>query len=105
MEGGMTMAMAPDEVSTPTENFSSYPASRSGWSTIRPVAAPVAVLDRDEKPLEGYSLDDCLAVSGDGMDLHVRWKDHADLSAAAGQTVHLRFELKNARLYSYRRGD
>ena len=42
-------------------------------------------------------------VSGDGTALPVQWKEREDLSAAAGNTVRLRFLLRNARLYSYRR--
>ena len=64
-----------------------------------------ALVDADGRPLDGYSLDDCVPLSDDGTDLEVRWKEHADLSGAAGKTAHLKFELRNARLYSYRRGE
>ena len=59
--------------------------------------------DEDEKRLPGYSLEDCVPVTADGLELPVKWKDHSDLSGAAGKTVRIRFQLKNARLYSYRR--
>ena len=62
------------------------------------------LLDDEEKPLPGYSLEDCFPVTADGTDLAVQWKDHSDLSGARGKTVRLRFRLENARLYSYRGG-
>ena len=63
----------------------------------------VELMDEDDQPLPGYALEECLPVSGDDTDLQVHWKDKNDLSGAVGKTVRLRFELKNARLYSYRR--
>ena len=62
----------------------------------------VELLDDEEQPLPGYSLEDCVPVTSDGLDLPVQWKDHQDLAGARGKTVRLRFQLKNARLYSYR---
>jgi hypothetical protein len=73
--------------------------AKSDYGEIR-----VELLDMDDKPLPGYSLNDCIPVAGDGMELLVGWKEHPDLTGAAGRTVRLRFHLKNARLYSYRRG-
>ena len=72
--------------------------AKSDYGEIR-----VELLDDEEQPLAGYSLEDCVPVTADGTDLPVQWKDHSDLSGALGQTVRLRFQLKNARLYSYRR--
>ncbi|MBI2298085.1 MAG: hypothetical protein HYU66_03890 [Armatimonadetes bacterium] len=65
----------------------------------------VELLDAEDHPLPGYALADCVPVSADGTALPVRWTEHADLSGAAGRTVRLRFELRNARLYSYWSGD
>ena len=65
----------------------------------------VELMDEDDQPLPGYALEECLPVSGDDTDLQVHWKDKNDLSGAVGKTVRLRFELKNARLYSYQRMD
>jgi len=42
----------------------------------------VELLDDEEKPLPGYSLEDCVPVTADGTDLPVQWKDHSDLSGA-----------------------
>lgn len=53
----------------------------------------VAVCDSDCNPLPGYSLDDCEPVTGDGLALEPRWKDHADLTAAR-QTEWVRFHIE-----------
>ena len=71
--------------------------AKSDYGEIR-----VELLDVEEKPLPGYSLEDCVPVTADGTDLPVKWKDHSDLSDARGKTARLRFLLRNARLYSYR---
>jgi hypothetical protein len=72
--------------------------AKCDYGTIR-----VELLGEDDQPLPGYALDDCVPVSADGVSVPVTWKDHADLAGAAGKTARIRFELKNARLYSYRR--
>jgi hypothetical protein len=64
----------------------------------------VELLGKDDHPVDGYALADCIPVRGDDTSLPVKWKTHPDLSGAAGQTVKLRFSLRNARLYSYRCG-
>lgn len=73
--------------------------AKCDYGTIR-----VELLGEDDQPLPGYALDDCVPVTADGVSVPVSWKDHSDLSAAVGKTSRIRFELKNARLYSYRRG-
>jgi len=60
----------------------------------------VELLDEEDRPLAGYGAEDCVPVSADGGDLPVRWQEQGELPA--GQTVKLRFLLRNARLYSYR---
>lgn len=74
--------------------------TKSDFGEIR-----MELLDLKDQPVPAYSMDDCLPVSDDGTGLQVKWKQHTDLSGAAGKTVRLRFELKNARLYSYRRAE
>ena len=50
IDGGMTIAMAPDDASSPVENLSSYPFSRSGGYIKRPTAATVAGLEPEMAP-------------------------------------------------------
>ena len=58
------------------------------------------LLDAEGKVIEGFSAEDCIAVSGDGVKLPVRWKN-ADLAAWKGQTVRFRFILTNGSLYAF----
>ncbi len=60
----------------------------------------VSIRDYDGNSLDGYSLDDCPEHFGDTIDRVVTWKNGSDVSALAGKTVRLRFELKDADLYS-----
>ncbi len=60
----------------------------------------VSVLDRHYAPLAGYA---SLPVSGDGVDLPVRWRGAADLrEAREAGSVRLRFEMKAASLFGFR---
>jgi hypothetical protein len=62
----------------------------------------VELRDMDDKPLPGYSLDDCQPLFGDTVARTVSWKDGRDLSALAGRPLRLRFVLKDADLFSMR---
>jgi hypothetical protein len=55
----------------------------------------------DEQPVLGFALEDCDPVYGDALDHAVVWKGNPDLGALAGEPVRLRFEIKDADLYSY----
>lgn len=62
------------------------------------------VQDAQGHPLEGYGLDDCLPLQGDGCQLRLSWKGHPELRL--GETpFRLRFTLKNASLYAFWLGD
>lgn len=70
-------------------------AARSGGS-LR-----VELQDADGKPLPGYKLDNCRAISGDETERTVTWKKTSDVSQLGEQPIRLRFVLKNADLYSF----
>lgn len=55
-------------------------------------------------PVPGFALGDCLPLYGDGIELPITWKAGSDLTALAGRTVSLVFELKDADLFAYRFG-
>ena len=61
----------------------------------------VEIQDRDGKAIPGFSLDDCDVQFGDQLDRIVSWKSESDVSQLAGQTIRLRFELKDADLYAF----
>jgi len=50
---------------------------------------------------EGFGLDDCAPMSGDGTAVKVRWKDR-ELGELINKPVYLRFELQNMDLYAFR---
>lgn len=54
--------------------------------------------------IPGFALTDCKPLYGDAIELSVKWKNGVDVTALAGQTVTLRFELKDADLFAYRFG-
>ena len=69
----------------------------SGAGSIR-----VELQDSAGKPLPGRALDDCPEHFGDKIEASVRWKKGSDVSAWAGQSIRLRFVMKDADLYSLR---
>lgn len=62
----------------------------------------VEIQDIDGRPIPGYELEQCVPQFGDEIERTVSWKGGADVSALAGQTVRLRFQLKDADLYAFR---
>ena len=62
----------------------------------------VQVLREDGEPVAGY---ESAGLRGDGVRLLVTWPDGRRLASLAGQTVSLRFDLRNARLYAFRIGE
>ena len=51
--------------------------------------------------MAGFTLDDCHVQYGDQLDRVVSWKSGSDVSLLASKTVRLRFELKDADMYSF----
>lgn len=61
----------------------------------------VGLLHGDGRPLEGYSLEDCVYINGNRLAHPVEWLSQgSDLSALAGQPVRLVLRLRGARLFS-----
>lgn len=60
------------------------------------------ILDADGKPLEGYRAEDCTEFYGDTTAHTVHWKGGRDLSRLAGKPVRVRFQIRDADLYSFR---
>lgn len=57
---------------------------------------------RFAEAFDGFGLDDCDPLSGDRTEVTVTWKGNADLSPLAGKPIYLRFELRDAGLFSFR---
>ncbi len=62
----------------------------------------VELQDADGRPIERFTLTDCTELRGDAIEQTVAWKAGADLGSLAGKPIRLRFELKNADLFSFR---
>jgi hypothetical protein len=54
----------------------------------------------DGAPIEGFSLGDCPEIIGDRINHVVSWNNGPDIGALASIPVRLRFEMKDADLYS-----
>ncbi len=71
------------------------------FSTSAAGSVRVEFQDTAGKPIPGFTLDDCDVQYGDQLDRVVSWKSDADVRQLAGKSVRLRFELKDADLYSF----
>ncbi len=72
------------------------------FSTSAAGSVRIKVQDQSGKPANGFDLTSCPAQFGDSIAHTVTWKHGHDVSRLAGKTVRLRFELKDADLYSIR---
>lgn len=61
----------------------------------------VDVLDRNGRPIPGYSAADCVPVRGDSTRHAVTWKAHPTLGSLNRDVVRFRFVLSRSRLYSF----
>ena len=62
----------------------------------------VEIQDGNGRPLSGYGLEDCAVIYGDEVERVVTWKGSSDLKQLSGREIRLKFELKDADLYSLR---
>jgi hypothetical protein len=100
------------------DGFASMEAGdQAGSLTTRPVifkgshlfvnlAAPrgklsVEALNGQGQPIEPFTLENCVSVSGDSVRQRIGWKGASDLSAIRGRDVRFRFHLKNGALYAF----
>jgi len=62
----------------------------------------VGLLDSNGSGIAGRSIEDCVLITGDHMDVLVRWKDNGDVMRWAGRPTKIRVEMTNASLYAFR---
>jgi hypothetical protein len=62
----------------------------------------IEVQNPDGQAFPGYALADCREIIGDEVERVVAWANGTNVNPLAGQTVRLRFEMKDADLYSFR---
>lgn len=60
----------------------------------------VEIQDAEGRPLPGFTLNDCPAITSDTIDHRVRWAGGTDLSGIVAQPIRLRFVLQSADLYA-----
>ncbi len=65
----------------------------------------VEILDERGLRIEGFGMEDGIAMQTDEVNHPYRWKQHPSLAAIKGKRVHLRLQFANAKLYSVRFGD
>ncbi len=63
----------------------------------------VEVVDGKGKPFPGYSADDCVPLTADGIAQLVRWRNHKILPDTKG-AVRIRFLMKNTALFGFYAG-
>jgi len=88
------------ELITRPIRFSGHTLSLN-FATSAAGSLQVELQDELGKPVPGYTLDDCDELFGDTIDRGVTWKTKPDLSPIAGQTVRVRFVLRDADLFSF----
>lgn len=71
------------------------------YATSAAGSVQVEIQDAQDKPIEGFTLDESDVVFGDHLERVVSWKNGADVSKLAKQPVRLRFVLKDADLYAF----
>jgi hypothetical protein len=61
----------------------------------------LGLLDGRSRPIEGYSLDDCVYINGNFTEIEAEWLGKGkDLTALQGQPVHLVIRTRGTKLYS-----
>ena len=64
-------------------------------------SARVELQDEQGQPLPGFSAADCDPIDGNFTARTVTWKGKAQVAAAEGKPVRLRFALRAAKLYAF----
>ncbi len=61
----------------------------------------VEVLTAEGQPVQGFTLKESADLFGDSVDRTVTWNQRANVGSLQGKSVRLRFQLKDADLYSF----
>jgi hypothetical protein len=63
--------------------------------------AQVGLLDKKGKPIDGYSVDDCIYINGNFINTGVQWlRKGSDLSSLQGKVVQVVIRMRGSKLYS-----
>ena len=77
---------------------------RVNFATSAAGSLKCEIQDEMGKPIEGFSLEDCDELFGDSIERSISWHGNRELKSLVGRRLRLRFELKDADLYSLRFG-
>ena len=101
---GLVSLNAPYEGGTVVTQVLDFSGSRLvlNYATSAAGSIRVEIQDAAGNALAGYGLDDCAHIYGDEVDRVVSWKGGSNLKGLSGQPIRLKFELKDADLYSIR---
>jgi hypothetical protein len=72
------------------------------YSTSAAGSIRVELQEPSGTPLPGFTLSDAPELIGDEIDRAYKWKNTQDVSSLRGKPVRLRFQLRDADLFSYR---
>ena len=78
---------------------------RMNYSTSAVGSVRVEVQDADGNPIRGFALVDSVEIFGDEIERVIAWKNGLNLSRLVGTPIRLRFEMKDADVYSFCFGD
>ena len=71
------------------------------YATSAPGSIRVGIVGNEiDWPAPGYSTEECDIIYGNELDKQVTWRGDGDLSRFRGKPVRLKFEMKDADLYS-----
>ena len=77
---------------------------RLNFSTSAAGGVRIEIQNAHGKPLPGFALSDSVELIGNEIERAGHWKSGSDVSRLAGQTIRLRFVMKDADLYALRFG-
>ena len=72
------------------------------YSTSAAGSVRAELTDVGGQAIPGFELESCPEIYGDEIEQVVEWQGQPDLAKLAGKPVRLRFQLKDADLYSIR---
>ena len=64
-------------------------------------AAFVEILDKNNRPIKGYSREDALPLNGNSVRIPVKWRQNHDVSELSGKAVKLRIFMKECKLFAF----
>lgn len=77
----------------------------ANFATAAAGSVCVELQDADGKPIPHFTLADAVPLTGDEIAQTVAWKSGDDVISLAGKPIRVRFELKDAEVFSFRFGE